>query len=119
MQQCFIVGNTDLTSYITSMKWGRNDIDAPGSGRDKSGTMRRGRVAIKIKLQLTCRVLSESEMATLNNAIAGETINVTYLDPLFGRRTSVFYGSSIESAVWQSQDDSTDWGGVSFNLVEV
>ena len=117
--QRLLLDGVDFTGCIASMKWTRNDIDASGSGRDKSGTMRRGRVASKAKLSFTCRPLTHAEMAALNAALAPETVSVGYLDPLWGLRTSEFYGSSVDAAVWQSGDGDTTWEGATFNLVEV
>lgn len=120
-QQTLVIGSTNFTGYVESggFKWTRNDIDASGVGRDKSGTMRRKRVATKVKLKVTCRNLKHSEMLALNGALFPETINVTYLDPRQGLRTATFYGSSVDAATLISQDGETVWQGASFSLVEV
>lgn len=120
-QQVFIVDNVDFTSYLSTegMKWTRNDIDASGVGRDKSGTMRRKRIASKAKLRFSCLDLTHSQMLALNGALFPETISVTYLDPRLGQRTATFYGSSVEAATLISQNGDTIWRGASFSLVEV
>ena len=120
-QQVFRIGNTDFSSFVKSggLRWSRNDIDAPGSGRDMTGTMRRGRVAIKVKLQISCRNLTHDQMLALNAALSPETVTVAYLDPREGLRVSTFYGSSVDAATWTSHNNETIWEGASFNLVEV
>jgi hypothetical protein len=120
-QQQFLIDGVNYTSYLTTegLKWTRNDIDASGVGRDKSGTMRRRRIATKVKLRFTCRDLTHSEMLALNQALFPETVDVTYLDPRVGMRTATFYGSSVEAATLISQNGETLWGGASFSLVEV
>ena len=119
--QKFKIGNTDFAGLLTTegLKWSRNDIDASGVGRDKSGTMRRKRIASKVKLRFTCRDMTHSEMVALNEALFPETISVTYLDPRLGERTATFYGSSVEAATLISQGNETIWRGASFSLVEV
>ncbi|MBQ6411506.1 MAG: hypothetical protein IJI16_06115 [Atopobiaceae bacterium] len=119
--QVFKIDNVDFTGFLTTegLKWSRNDIDASGVGRDKSGTMRRKRVATKAKLRFSCRDLTHSEMLALNGALFPETVSVTYLDPRQGLRTATFYGSSVEAATLISQGGETIWQGASFSLVEV
>lgn len=119
--QRVVVNGTDITKYISSMQWSRNDIDAPGSGRDMNGTMIRGRVAVKAKLQFGCRTLTDAELSALAATVGGETVSVTYLDPYFGQRTNVaFYGSEMNGAVWRSDaNGNTYWNDISFNLIEV
>ena len=119
--QRVVVNGTDITGYLKSMQWSRNDIDAPGSGRDMDGSMVRGRVAIKAKLQFNCRVLSDGELSLLCSAVSGETVSVSYLDPLFGRRSNVaFYGSQMDAGVWSGNENGEAyWGGIAFNLIEV
>lgn len=116
------VGGVDISSYIAAegFKWSRNDIDASGSGRSKSGAMRRRRIASKAKLQVTCRTLSESELATLVSALSGETVSVTYLNPATGSsRTATFYGSSVKAGVVQDLGSSVVYNGIEFDLIEV
>ncbi len=119
--QIFKIDNVDFTDYLAAegLKWSRNDIDASGVGRDKSGTMRRKRVTSKAKLRLSCRNLTHSEMLALNAALYPEEIDITYLDPRQGQRTATFYGSSVEAATQISQNNETIWSGASFSLVEV
>lgn len=121
MYQKIVIEGADLTNYIKSVKWSRNDIDAPGSGRDMNGNMRRGRVAIKAKLEFECLTMSQEQLIWLGGIIGRETVSVSYLDPHFGQRTARFYGSSLDSSVWSS-DKSTNqtmWESPKFNLVEV
>jgi hypothetical protein len=121
MTATFQINGTDFSSFISSggIKWTRNDIDASKSGRDKSGTMRRKRIATKRKLSFTCRPLKHAEMKALNAALDAETVSITYLDPITDITTKTFYGSSVEGATLISQSGETVWTGASFNLIEV
>lgn len=119
--QVFKVGSKDFTAYlkVDGLRWSRNDIDAPDSGRDMNGRMRRKRVAVKAKLQLSCRPLAHAEMLALNAALDRETVEVTYLDPLRGVRTGTFYGSSVDATTSYTSGGETVWTGATFNLIEV
>ena len=117
--QRVVVDGNDITRYISKLKWSINDIDAPNSGRDMTGTMRRARVAVKAKLQFTCRTMTRAELLWLNGVIGPETVSVSYIDPSQGQRTGTFYGSSVDSGLWQSGGGETVWEAPTFSLVEV
>lgn len=117
-----IVDGIDLTPYIAygGLKWQRNDIDDPDTGRDMAGLMHRGRVATKIRLDVTCRLLKQNEIAVVLNALLPEYVNVTYDDPMLGRVTKRMYANN-NPAVFQIKKRNGDeyWSGVEFPLVEV
>lgn len=59
---------TDLTPYLAygGLKWSRNDIDASDAGRDtQDGLMHRARVAIKVRLDCTCKPLEQTDVTTV------------------------------------------------------
>ena len=72
------INGIDITDYIAynGLKWQRNDVDDPDTGRDMSGTMHRGRVATKIRLDITCRPLFTNEIRTILNLIYPEYVEV-------------------------------------------
>ena len=82
-----------MTPYIATggVKWQRNDIDSPDTGRAMDGMMYRGRVATKIRLDITCRLLRADELRIVLNAILPEYVSVTYDDPMYGRVTKTMY----------------------------
>lgn len=116
-----LINNVDITDYIAfgGLKWQRYDVDAPNTGRTMDGTMMRGRVATKIRLDITCRMLKASELATVLNLILPEYVTVTYDDPMYGRTVKTMY-SNNNPAVYQILHDNGDewWSGVTFPLVE-
>lgn len=116
------VGSTDMVPYIAygGLKWQRNDIDAPDAGRNMSGTMERGRVATKIRLDITCRPLTSTELATVLSAIQPETVIVTYDDPLFGYTAKTMYSNNNPASYQIKKSDGREyWTGVTFPLIEV
>lgn len=120
-QAVFTIDGVDFTKYIKSsgMGWDKNDIDASGSGRNKTGLMKRKRVTSKRKLKVTCMTLTQDMIMTLAAALDHETITVQYLDAQLGLTEKTFYGSSISSTTQISQNNEVLWEGTTFNLTEV
>lgn len=115
------INGTDITNYIAEngIKWTRNDLDGPNAGRTLSGLMIRDRVAIKIKLQITCKDLNGTQLATVLNLIEPVFVQVTYEDPLYGNVTKTMY-SNNNAATLGSVDTSgvRRWNSISFPLIE-
>lgn len=115
------VNNVDMVPYIAygGLKWSRNDVDSPNTGRDISGLMHRGRVGTKIRLDVTCRLLKSDELSIVLNAILPQYVTVTYDDPMYGRVTKTMY-SNNNPAVYQMRKNNGDeyWSGITFPLIE-
>lgn len=116
------IDGVDITPYIAygGLKWTRSDVDDSQTGRDMAGLMHRGRVATKIRLDITCRLLKQDEIAIVLNAILPEYVMVTYDDPMSGTVTKKMYANN-NPAVYQMKRPNGDelWSGVTFPLVEV
>lgn len=115
------IDNLDITSFIESdgFKWERNDIDAPDSGRDLNGNMRRKIIARKDKIQITCRPLTSAQITSLFNAITKSSVSVSYTVPGNTMRTATFYNSKKSAGVVQAYENHIIYSGVSFDLIEV
>lgn len=116
------IDGTDITELIAyqGVQWKRNDIDGPNAGRTISGLMIRDRVATKIRLDITCRILNREEVRTLLNLLMPEFISVTYDDPMDGVVTRTMYANNNEAKFLRSLDNDSDelWDNVTFPLVE-
>ena len=128
------IDGTDITNLIAhqGVQWKRNDIDGPNAGRTLSGLMIRDRVATKIRLDITCRILTLDELRPLLNLIYPEFVTVTYDDPMEGLVSKVMYSNnngatflmrkSFEKPanVWYAEDKPPVeyWDGITFPLVE-
>ena len=66
-----LIDGVDITDWVeeNGIKWTRNDLDGPNAGRTLTGLMIRDRVAVKIKLQVTCKNLVGEDLQTLLNLI--------------------------------------------------
>lgn len=115
------INGVDITPYIAygGLKWTRSDIDAPNTGRAMNGLMYRGRVATKIRLDVTCRLLNSSELSIVLNAINPEYVTVEYDDPMDGRVVRTMYANNNPAAFQIKKNDGSEWwSGVTFPLVE-
>lgn len=116
-----IINNTNISNYVATdgFKWERNDIDAPDSGRDMNGTMRRKIIARKDKMQITCRPLKPAELSTLTDLLSNAEVTVAYTVPGKNVRTSTFYNSKKTAGIVQDLGATMTYDGVSFDLIEV
>lgn len=113
---------TDITSYIAlgGVKWSRQDIDAAGSGRGtQDGLMHRARVAIKIRLDVTCRPLTAAEASTVLTLIQPEWVWVKYLDVQTNTtQTKKMYSNNIPATYLMKKGSTEYWTGIAFPLIE-
>lgn len=114
------INGTDITDLIAfqGVQWKRNDIDGPNAGRTLSGLMIRDRVATKIRLDITCRPLNNTELNTLLNLIYPEFVTVVYEDPMEGVVSKTMYANNNGAKFFIARDNSELWGNISFPLVE-
>lgn len=115
------VNGVDMLPYVAykGLKWQRNDVEAPDAGRTLDGVMHRGRVATKIRLDVTCRPLRTSEANIVLQAVQPEFVSVTYDDPLYGTVTKTMYSNNIPASFAVIHKDGTEWwSGITFPLVE-
>ena len=117
-----LVNGTDLTPYIAfkGVKWTRNDVDSPDTGRTLDAVMHRGRVASKIRLDISCKPLTDSEASTVLNAIYPEYVTVQYTDPQAGGLvTRTMYSNNNPASYLLNREGEEDlWDGITFPLVE-
>ena len=117
----FTVNGVDMTPYVAygGFKWSRQDIDSPDTGRSMDGLMHRGRVATKIRLDITCRPLKAEELQIVLNAILPEYVTVVYDDPMYGLVTKTMYANNNPAVFQLNKSDGRQyWTGVTFPLVE-
>lgn len=117
-----LINGTDILPYVVTngIKWGRSDLDSPKAGRTLDGIMHRGRIATKIRLDITCRPLTQEQASIVLNLIQPEYVTVTYDDPLQGRVVKPMYANNNScKLVCVYDDDETLWDGIEFPLIEV
>ncbi|MBR0161959.1 MAG: hypothetical protein IJQ02_11850 [Oscillospiraceae bacterium] len=123
----FVVNGVDFMNTATGrpyiafngLKWQRNDIESPKAGRTMDGNMQRGRIGTKIRMDVTCRPLTASELQIVLNAIYPEYVTVQYNDPMSGLVTKTMYSNNNPATYLMLKPNGTEWwNGVTFPLVE-
>lgn len=117
---------TDLVPYLAAegLKWSRNDIDSSDAGRDQTGKMHRARVAIKVRLDGTCRPLLSTELSTLLTALQPEWLDVQYTDPRTNtvkggvNNPVMMYSNNIPAGFLFKRGSKEYWTGVTFPLIQ-
>lgn len=115
------IDGVNIVPYIAfgGVKWQRSDVDGEGAGRDLSGTLRRNRVATKVRLDVTCRPLTSQEARKVLNAIAPEWVEVRYTDPQKGVVTKKMYANNNPASYMMKKPNGTEyWSGITFPLIE-
>lgn len=121
MKMMLEINGVDFMPFIAKqgVKWQRNDIDAANSGRTMDGQMQRGRVATKIRLDITCRPLTAEEARLVLTTILPEYVSVDYYDPMSGYRSGVSMYSNNNPAFFLIEKPEDDWwSGITFPLIE-
>ena len=123
MDMTLTVNGVDMTPYIArgGFNWQRNDLDGQNTGRNLAGYLRRNRVATKIRLDITCRLLKSSEAQTVLSAIMPEHVTVKYYDPCSGKVvTKTMYSNNNPASFQLRKPDGTVWwSGITFPLIEL
>jgi hypothetical protein len=117
----FTINGVSLLNYLAEdgIKWTRFDVEAPDTGRTLDGVMHRGRVASKVRLDITCRPLKSAEAMAVLGAIKPEFVTVRYIDPQDGSVTRTMYSNNIPTICATVNPDGTAvWKGLTFPLIE-
>lgn len=118
----FKIDGVDMLPYVAhqGIKWQRNDLDSSDSGRTMDGTLHRGRIATKIRLDITCRPLKSDEASVILKAILPSQVSVQYTDPMDGLVTRNMYANNNPATHMLIQEDGTEWWyGITFPLIEL
>lgn len=115
------INGTDIMPYLIEdgLEWSRNDLDSSDAGRTMDGVMHRGRIATKIKLNITIKPLETEALSVILNLLQPEFFTVEYLDPLFGARSVRMYSNNITAKLrCRYNAESGKWDSFSVPLVE-
>lgn len=118
-----IVNGTDLAPYVAygGIQWQRSDVDGPNATRSiDDAYLTRNRIAIKYRIDVTCRPLTLSECSIVLSAIKPEYVTVQYTDPEAGGDvTRTMYSNNIPAQfLMKTRDGRELWGGITFPLVQ-
>ena len=121
MKMYLKINGTDILPYLVQggLKWSRNDLESPDAGRTLDGKMWRGRVATKIRLDLTFKELPTDQLHRVLKLLQPEFVTAEYYDPLLGNRSVQMYSNNISAALGTVYDQERQlWQGFSAPLIE-
>lgn len=112
----------DITPWIKyqGVTFSRNDIDSPDAGRDMSGTLHRGRVASKEKMNIATIPLTRSQSSRLQTLLFPETVMVR-VNPYprtNNSQTFYMYSNNVKTQYLQHTENGDDLQELSFPLIE-
>lgn len=111
----------DITDWIAAggVSWKRNDVEDADAGRTMDGMMHRNRVAIKIRMDITCVPLTTEQMMRLQQLLKPMYITVEYLDLLEGPVRKTMYSNNIGTNIVLTRRGGVHmWSGMTFPLIE-
>ena len=112
----------DITLWIAwqGLSFSRNDVDAPNAGRDMSGYMHRGRVAVKEKMNINTIPLTRAQSSKLQTLLFPETIlvRVTPYPRTNYPQTLNMYSNNVKVSYVIHKENGEDLETLSFPLIE-
>ena len=113
----------DITPMIAwqGLTFSRNDVDAPDAGRTMDGTMHRGRVASKEKMEIKIVQLTRAQVSALETLLFPETIQVrvTPYPRTNAAHTMTMYSNNVKATYIIHRANGEDLQSLSFPLVEI
>lgn len=112
----------DITPWIAwqGLTFSRNDVDAPDAGRTMDGTMHRGRVASKEKMEVKTVQLTRAQSSRLQTLLFPESIQVRVTP--YPRTNSVhvmkMYSNNVKTTYVIHRENGEDLQSLSFPLIE-
>ena len=112
----------DITPWIAwqGLTFSRNDVDAPDAGRTMDGTMHRGRVASKEKMEVKTVQLTRAQSSRLQTLLFPESIQVRVTP--YPRTNSAhvmkMYSNNVKTTYVIHRQNGEDLQSLSFPLIE-
>lgn len=113
----------DITPLIAwqGLTFSLNSIDAPDAGRDMSGLMHRGMVAIKEKMKVTTIQLTRAQVAMLYSLLTPESflVRVTPYPRTNAPHTMTMYSNNVNATYVIHRENGEDLQSLTFPLIEL
>lgn len=112
----------DITPYIAfqGLTFSVNSIDAPDAGRDMSGLMHRGMIAIKEKMNIQTIQLTKSQASTLITLLLPQSfeVRVTPYPNTNAAKTMTMYSNNVKTT-YTIKCANDELMSLSFPLIEL
>ena len=95
-----IVNGLNITSLLAKegLKYSINDVDKD-AGRTMDGTMHRGRIATKVRLDVKLTPIPEATLQSILTKLHPTSFSVTYTDPYHGEITKTMYSNNYSATL--------------------
>lgn len=118
MSNLIINGNANLKEPST-LSIQKNKLWATKSGRASSGKFVGNIQAIKYRIDVTWKALSEEEASAISKALEPDFFNVTFKDPTTGQMlTKTFYAGDENYTIYSYGIAQAVYDGLPISLVE-
>ena len=113
--------DTDRRNVNNRLSFSRNDVDDPDTGRDLSGTMRRGRVAIKEKMNIQTITLTRAQSAMIQTLLLPQSfqVRVTPYPQTNAAKVMWMYTNNVKTTYVVHRNNGDDLQSLSFPLIEM
>lgn len=112
----------DITPYIAfqGLTFSVNSIDSPDAGRDMSGLMHRGMIAIKEKMNIQTIQLTKSQASTLITLLLPQSfeVRVTPYPQTNAAKTMTMYSNNVKTT-YTIKCANDELMSLSFPLIEL
>ena len=112
----------DITPFIAwqGLSFSRNDVDSQDAGRDMSGLMHRGRVAVKEKMAVNTVPLTRVQSAWIQTLLYPESfqVRVNPYPRTNTQKTFMMYSNNVKVSYVIHRENGDDLETLSFPLIE-
>jgi hypothetical protein len=115
----FKINDVDFSHIVSGLKVGYETLVSDSSGRNAAGDTVIDVINKKIKLYITFRHTTATEMQQLLNAIKDYQVNATFLDPTTGSLTTINTYTGTPEPEYYTISDKTIYKPMSLNFIEL
>ena len=114
------INNVDVSNLVSGLKVGYEVLVSEDSGRNANGDTVIDIVNRKAKVYVTFRVMDDTQMAKLLNAISSYVVSVSFRDPKTNAtKTIQSYTGTPEPEYYTIQDNKVLYKSFNLNFIEL
>lgn len=116
----FKINDTDFSSLVSGLKVGFETLVSDASGRNAAGDTVIDIINRKVKLYVTLRHTTDTEMTNFLNSISDYVVSVSFLDPKTRAMSTITaYTGTPEPEYYTIQSTHTIYKPLSLNFIEL
>lgn len=116
----FKINNVDYSHLVSGLKVGFETLVSDNSGRNAAGNTVIDIINRKVKVHVTTKYMTESEMRNFLNSFSSYVVNVTFLNPKTNQLTTISaYTGTPEPDYYTIQDDKILYKPMNINFIQL